>query len=273
MGTLHLVATPIGNLEDISLRALRILGEVSLIAAEDTRHSHKLLAHYQIETPVVSYHEHSRLIRQNEILRALASGDVALISDAGTPGLSDPGYELVQAAISAGYAVNPIPGPSAPIAALVASGLPAGSFLFLGYLPRKASERRKLLESVLHERRTMIVFEVPHRLRAALEDLESIFGKGRELVVCRELTKLHEQILRGNIGDVAKHFQRVDPQGEFTLVIAGAMERERWGEDEVRTAALQGLHGGRRPSEIARDLARESGWLRREIYKLIQEVK
>lgn len=273
MGTLYLVATPIGNLEDITQRALRVLREASLIAAEDTRHSRKLLTHYQIKTPVVSYHEYNKLVRQGEILHTLASGDVALISDAGTPGLSDPGYELVQAAIRAGHVVSPIPGASAPIAAMVASGLPSDSFIFLGYLPRKASGRRRLLQSVLRETRTMIAFEVPHRLRAALADIGNIFGKKRPIAICREMTKIHEEILRGDLYSIEEHFRQVDPQGEFTLVIAGAIEGEHWDEDKLRVAVLKRLHDGMRPSEIAKQVAAESGWLRREIYKLIQEVK
>jgi 16S rRNA (cytidine1402-2'-O)-methyltransferase len=273
MGMLYLVATPIGNMEDITFRALRVLREVSLIAAEDTRHSRKLLNHYQIKTPVVSYHEHNKLTRQEEILNALAEGDVALISDAGTPGLSDPGYELVQAAIREGYIVSPIPGASAPIAAMVASGLPSDAFIFLGYLPRKASGRRRLLESISSEARTMIAFEVPHRLRAALADIGNILGEKRSIAICREITKIHEEISRGELCMMEKYFSEVEPQGEFTLVIAGAVESEHWDADKLRAAVMKRLHDGMPPSEIAKQLAAESDWMRREIYKLIQEVK
>ena len=166
MGTLYLVATPIGNLEDITFRAIRILREVKLVAAEDTRHTRKLLSHYEIDTRQVSYHEHNKDAQGANILKALEEGDVALVSDAGTPGLSDPGYELIKAALQADHVVSSIPGPSAPIAALVASGLPTAAFLFLGYLPRRGVERRRLLESLADEERTLLFFEVPHRVQS-----------------------------------------------------------------------------------------------------------
>ena len=273
MGILYLIATPIGNLEDITLRALRVLGDVSLIAAEDTRHSRKLLRHYRIETRVISYHEHNKVQRTEEILNALVSGDVALISDAGTPGLSDPGYELVHAATAEGHQISPIPGPSAPIVALVASGIPSDSFVFLGYLPRKAAARRNFLVSIAEERRTMVAFEVPHRLRETLVDLEECFGADRTMAVCREMTKLHEQILRGKIRAVKAHFARTEPQGEMTLVIAGKSGEAEWGEEEVRCAVREALRAGARPSDLARQVAKKSGWPRRKIYELIQEEK
>jgi 16S rRNA (cytidine1402-2'-O)-methyltransferase len=194
VGTLYLIATPIGNLEDLTQRALRVLREVELIAAEDTRQTRKLLNHYQIKTPLISYHEHNKLKRLERLRQALETGDVALVSDAGTPGLSDPGYLLVRYALNAGCQVSPIPGPSAPIAALVVSGLPTDSFTFLGYLPRRRAERVRLMEEISQERRTMLAFEVPHRLLKSLEDLEATLGGGRPIVVCRELTKVHEEI-------------------------------------------------------------------------------
>ena len=178
MGTLYLVATPIGNLEDVTARALRVLREASLIAAEDTRHTRQLLARFDIHTPLTSYFEHNKLAKLDEILSALAAGDVALVSDAGTPGLSDPGYELVRAALDAGHAVVPIPGPSALLAALVASGLPTDAFVYLGFLPRKDSDRQRLLASVAREPRTLVAFEAPHRLLDALRDIESTSATG-----------------------------------------------------------------------------------------------
>ncbi|NIS82536.1 MAG: 16S rRNA (cytidine(1402)-2'-O)-methyltransferase [Anaerolineales bacterium] len=271
MGTLFLVATPIGNLEDISQRALRILREVRLIAAEDTRHTRKLLDRYQITTPLLSYHEHNKLVRKDRLLAALEAGDIALVSDAGTPGLSDPGFLLVHVALEAGHTVSPIPGPSAPIAALVASGLPTETFIFLGYLPRKASERRRFLNGLIHEQRTMIAFEVPHRLRAAMDDLVAVLGAERPVAVCRELTKVHEDILRGTLQTARDHFHSVEPRGEFTLVIGGAAADVAWDEASVRVALAKYLEEGLTPSEAAREVAAVSGWSRQEVYKLMTE--
>jgi 16S rRNA (cytidine1402-2'-O)-methyltransferase len=271
VGTLFLVATPIGNLEDISHRAIRILREVQLIAAEDTRHSRKLLDRYQITTSLLSYHEHNKLVRVERLLAALDTGDVAMISDAGMPGLSDPGFLIVRAALEAGHTVSPIPGPSAPIAALVASGLPTETFIFLGYLPRKKSERSKLLNELMHESRTLIAFEVPHRLRATLDDLVAVFGAERRVAVCRELTKVHEEILRGSLQTVCEHFRSVEPRGEFTLVIDGTEDKAPWDENSVRMALAKRMEEGLTPSEAAREVAAASGWSRREVYKLTTE--
>ncbi len=273
MGTLYLVATPIGNLADITQRAIDTLRDVRCIAAEDTRHTGKLLGHYQIDTPLISYHEYSKQTRIERVLNELAAGDVALVSDAGTPGLSDPGYRLVRAALDAGHAVTPVPGPSAPIAALVASGLPTDSYIFLGYLPRKISERHSVLENLADERRTLILFEVPHRLRQALDDMISIFGPQRPAAVCRELTKMHEEILRGSLQTIRAHFSGVEPRGEFTLVIGGAPQGERWTKDKVQAEAVRRMDRGSSPSQVARDIALESGWARREVYQLIMEEK
>jgi 16S rRNA (cytidine1402-2'-O)-methyltransferase len=220
VGTVYLVSTPIGNLEDISLRALRVLKEVSLIASEDTRRTRKLLARYGIGTRQVSYHEHSPPSRLASILEALQAGDVALVSDAGTPGLSDPGFDLVRSAWAGGHTVRPIPGASAPLAALVASGLPSEAFLYLGYLV--GGKTRKLLDRYADEPATLVCFEVPHRLRTALADLEAVLGADRAAAVCRELTKLHEDIRRGTLAELRRHFAATEPLGEFTLVIAGA---------------------------------------------------
>ncbi|NJN66561.1 MAG: 16S rRNA (cytidine(1402)-2'-O)-methyltransferase [Chloroflexaceae bacterium] len=212
MGTLYLVATPIGNLEDITLRALRVLREVSLIAAEDTRHTRRLLAHYDIRTPCCSYHEHNKLSRLGEVLAVLAEGDVALVSDAGTPALSDPGVELVHACIAAGWPVSPLPGPGAPIAALVASGLPTDRFLFVGFLPRRGSDRRDLLARLGRLPVTLVCFEAPHRLRASLADMLAVLGD-RRVVVAREMTKLHEEFVRATLSESQEHFQKHPPRG------------------------------------------------------------
>ncbi len=269
MATLYLVGTPIGNLEDITLRALRVLGEVDLIAAEDTRRARILTQHYEIETPVTSYFEGNKLAKLEIVLGALDAGDVALISEAGMPGLSDPGYELVCAAIERGYPVVPIPGPSAPVTALVASGLPSDNFLYLGFLPRRGKERRALLAEVAGERRTLIAFEAPHRLRRSLTDLETALGSDRPLAVCRELTKLHEEVWRGSVAEAREHFDQVEPRGEFTLVIGGAPEEcERWDEGRVQAALDELLAQGVRRSAAARRIAAASGWRRQEVYGL-----
>jgi 16S rRNA (cytidine1402-2'-O)-methyltransferase len=273
MGTLYIVATPIGNLEDITLRALRILRQVDMIAAEDTRHTKKLLSHYDIHTPLLSFHEHNKDVQKNRILEILASGDVALVSDAGTPGLSDPGYELIQAVLNEELTICPIPGPSAPIAALVASGLPPDAFLFLGYLPRRSSERKRLLESLAHESRTMLFFEVPHRLIQTLKEVKGIFGAERQLAVCREMTKLHEEILRGTVEEISAHFEGVEPRGEITLVIAGTSSSDRWEEDAVRKAVGAYIEEGLSPSRVAREVAAQSKWLRQEVYRIMMEEK
>ena len=273
MGTLYLVATPIGNLEDISARALRILRQVRLIAAEDTRHTGKLLKYYAIETPLTSYHEYSKESKIGQILAALEGGEAALVSDAGTPALNDPGYELVRAALEAGHTVSPIPGPSAPIAALVASGLPTDAFLYLGYLPRKSAERRHLLEEIAPLPYTLIFLETPHRLLAALADLESILGD-RQVAVARELTKLFEEIFRGPVSAARGHFGLQPPRGEFTLVVAGAsQEKETWTEDRLRSALKASLEQGSPPSQVASRLAAEAGWPRRTVYRIMTEME
>ena len=205
MPSLYIVATPIGNLEDISLRALRILGEVKLIAAEDTRKTKRLLGKYDIRTPVTSYHEHNKLTKLDYILGCLGDGDVALVSDAGMPGVSDPGYELVVAASQRGIPVIPITGPSIIVTALAVSGLPTGKFIYLGFLPRKANGRRRLLESIADEYGTIVVLETPHRLLAALNDILLTLGD-RKMTVCRELTKIHEEIFRGTVSQAIVHF-------------------------------------------------------------------
>ncbi|MBN2085447.1 MAG: 16S rRNA (cytidine(1402)-2'-O)-methyltransferase [Anaerolineales bacterium] len=268
MGKLYLVATPIGNLEDISARALRILREAAVIAAEDTRTTGKLLAHYGIRTPMIAYHEHNKLTRIEAVLERLAAGDVALVSDAGTPGLNDPGYELVRAALAAGYEVSPIPGPCAPVAALTASGLPTDSFIYLGYLPRRSAQRKTLLEEMARERRTLIALETPHRLVESLEDILATLGD-RPLAVGRELTKLHEEFVRGSVNSAVKHFHNHPPLGEITLVIGGAADDEKWSEEQVFSALKREAKRGRPASELAEEIAAESGWNKRDVYKLI----
>jgi 16S rRNA (cytidine1402-2'-O)-methyltransferase len=275
MSTLYLVATPIGNLGDITHRALQILGDVDLIAAEDTRRTGKLLHHYQIEPqrPPLSYHEHSKPRRREQILAALEVGDVALVTDAGTPGINDPGYKLIRAAIEAGHTVSPIPGASAPLVALSASGLPTDSFLYLGYLPSKESQRRSTLEQVARLPYTLIFLETPHRLLDALTDLHDVLGN-RDIAVARELTKLHEEIFRGTLAEAHAHYVQNPPRGEITLVVAGASEEDLiWSEERLHKAIQAALREGTKPSKVARRLAKESGWPRREIYNLVIEYQ
>ncbi|MFC2064662.1 16S rRNA (cytidine(1402)-2'-O)-methyltransferase [Chloroflexota bacterium] len=274
MGTLFLVATPIGNLEDISARALRILTEVKLIAVEDTRQTRKLLNHYKISTRITSYYEYNKISKLDVILDTLEVGDVALVSDAGTPALNDPGYELVQAALQVGHNVSPIPGASAPLAALVVSGLPTDSFVYLGYLPRKSAERRRFIQEVENLSYTLIFLESPHRLLTALSDLQEILGD-RQMAAARELTKIHEEILRSPISDIRNHYSSHPPRGEFTLVVAGKTldQASIWSDEKLYSAIREGLLRGESASALAARLAGESGWKRRIIYKMIIEKK
>lgn len=272
MSTLYLVATPIGNLEDISARALRILREAPLIAAEDTRHTRKLLNYFGIKTELTSYHDHNKELKLEPILERLENHDVALVSDAGTPAINDPGFELVNAALAAGHTVSPIPGPSAPIAALVASGLPTDAFLYLGYLPRKQRERRTFLSQVAHLPYTLIFLETPHRLLKSLADLQTILGD-RKLAVARELTKMYEEIYRGPIHAALAHFSSQPQRGELTLVVAGAPpDASRWSEDRLRAELRARLASGESPSRIAKEVAKEAGWGKKDVYALLLEM-
>jgi 16S rRNA (cytidine1402-2'-O)-methyltransferase len=273
MSLLYLVATPIGNLEDLSFRALRILKEVPLIAAEDTRSSQKLLKHYQVETPLTSYHDHNKEKKTGSILEHLRENDLALISDAGTPAINDPGYYLIKAVLEAGHQVVPIPGPSAPITALSASGLPTDQFLYLGYFPRKDQARRKMLDEVKDMPWTLVILETPHRLIKSLIDMAEILGD-REIVVARELTKLYEEITRGQINNVINHYSDKKPKGEITLVISGKTAGDQWPLDQLVEEINNQLRtGDLSPSRLAKNLAEVSGWSRRKIYNLMQELE
>lgn len=233
-GTLYIVSTPIGNLEDITLRALRVLKTVRIIAAEDTRHTQNLLQHYVIHTHQTSYHDHNKEEKGEILISKLKEGDdVALVSDAGTPGISDPGYYLINRAIEEGITVTPIPGPTASIAALSISGLPTDSFVFEGFLPAKRMARQKRLRELSAERRTMILFEAPHRLLASLKDIKEVLGD-RRLVLTRELTKVFEEVLRGNVSGVIRQIEGRKVKGEITIILEGAAEKV-----EKETANLQ----------------------------------
>ena len=221
MGTLYLVATPIGNLDDITLRALHILEAVPLIAAEDTRHTMKLLTHFGLRKQLISLHAKNEARQLLSILARLEQHDLALVSDAGTPALSDPGVRLVSAAVAAGYPVVPIPGPSAVLAALVSSGLPTNQFTFLGFLPRKRGELERLIRETALGKRSFVFFESPHRIQRTLDIMASALGP-RSLVVAREITKLHEEFLRGTPATLLEHFAKSPPRGELTVVVAGS---------------------------------------------------
>ena len=266
MPTLYVVATPIGNLEDVTLRAIRTLREVDLIAAEDTRVTRRLLSRYDVHTPLTSYNEHNAARKLPAILSALAAGDVALVSDAGTPGISDPGLELVRAAADAGVPVVSVPGPSAVVTALAASGMTADRFLFLGFLPRRRADRRKLLAEAAGLPHTLVVFETPHRLRAALTDMLDTLGD-RRIAALREATKLHEETWRGAISDCLAHFS--EPRGEFTLVVEGGTPPASPPSTADAEAALRAmLRAGVSPREARERVAAETGLPRREVYRL-----
>ncbi len=269
MATLYIVGTPIGNREDITLRALRVLGEVGLIAAEDTRHTGRLLKHYDIDTPLISYHEHNEVERTPELLARLETTAIALVADAGMPTISDPGYRLVVAASAAGFPVVPIPGPTAVMAALAGSGLPTDSFLFLGFLPRREQARREALQQVADLPYTLILYEAPQRLAALLGDVLTVLGD-RPVAVCRELTKLHEEIRRGPAGEVLAYFAAGEVKGEVTVVIGGAPAQsgEPW-TDEAVVAAVQTLIAeGVTRKEAAGQVAAASGRRKRDVYQL-----
>ena len=269
MPTLYIVPTPIGNLEDITLRALRVLGEVRLIAAEDTRTTRILLNRYAITTPLTSYHEHNKLAKLDAIFGALEQGDVALVSDAGTPGISDPGAELIAEAIARNIRVEPLPGPSAVLPALVASGLSTDGFLFAGFPPRKTSARAAFLSALAAESRTLIFYESPNRLTDLLEAVIATLGD-RPVCVARELSKIHEEFHRNHATGALAHYTANPPRGEIVLLVAGAPEAppEVWDEARVLVALLARLDSGEPLSAAAKALATETGWDRRAIYQL-----
>ena len=270
-GTLYVVATPIGNLEDLTLRASRVLGEVSLVVAEDTRHTRKLLSHLGIHKRLLSYNDHNAAQRTPLVLRAIRKGDVALVSDAGVPLVSDPGASLVKAAAEQGSPVVPIPGPSAVTAALAASGMSADAFHFLGFTPRARKPRRGVFESYSSRQETLVVFEAPHRLRAMLEDLRDALGD-REVAVCRELTKLHEEVFRGSVTRALGHFEI--PRGEFVVVVAGAAEATAVAVDSAAVSAtLAQLKRAGSTRRDAVELVTEAyGISKRESYRIWLET-
>jgi 16S rRNA (cytidine1402-2'-O)-methyltransferase len=266
-GTLYLVATPIGNLEDMTFRALRVLKEVDLVAAEDTRHSRKLFSHYGIATPLTSYFAHNESVKGERILENLRQGkSVALITDAGTPAISDPGFLLVRACRDEGLPVTAIPGASAVIAGLSVAGLPTERFAFEGFLPPKTAARGKLFRSLAAEKRTLVFYEAPHRLVASLSDLIEVVGAEREIAVVRELTKLHEEVFRGSAGQAFAHFQQGRVRGEIVLLVGPAPEEMQ--QETVREALLRWRRDTDLPMrQIVKEVARQFGLPGSEVYK------
>lgn len=279
-GVLYVVATPIGNLEDITLRALHVLREADLIACEDTRHTRKLLDHYEISRPVLSYHEHNEQERARELVEKLEQGlTVAQVSDAGMPSIADPGYRVIKLAIEHGISVRPIPGPSAVITALAGSGLPTDAFEFLGFLPAKSGQRRTLLERLRSAQTTVILYEAPHRIRETLADIVDVLGPGRPVVIARELTKVHEEFLRGTAAELRERIGDRELKGEITLLI-GRSERP----SSSSSAAAQPVDLQQRLQQIIREqgldeksalkvLARELGQSRSEVYRELLRVR
>jgi 16S rRNA (cytidine1402-2'-O)-methyltransferase len=274
---LYLVATPIGNLEDITLRALRVLKECDLIACEDTRQSQRLLNHYGIQKPAISYHEHNEASRAAELIEKLAAGArIAVVSDAGTPGISDPGFRLVSLAIHREIPVVPVPGPAAFVAALGASGMPTGSFAFRGFLPPKPGARRRALEKIRQSQETEIFYEAPHRIRETLEDLMAVLGPGRQVVIARELTKLHEEFLRGTAAEVAEIVNsRGEIKGEIVLLIGPVSDEEAVvPQVSIRDRVAQIMREEKMDEKSAlKKIAKERGLSKSEVYRRWQTEK
>ena len=280
-GTLYLCGTPIGNLEDMTFRAVRILKEADLIAAEDTRNSIKLLNHFDIHTPMVSYHEYNKITRGRELVEKLRAGmNSALITDAGLPGISDPGEELAAMAGEAGIQVTAVPGPAACVTALVLSGLPSRRFAFEAFLPQDKKERREILRELQEELRTIIIYEAPHRLLRTLEELAETLGGSRRIAVCRELTKKHETVLQTTLAEAAAYYEKEAPRGECVLVIQGRSREEKAREQKEAWQALtleehMAYYGeqGLDRKEAMKQVARDRGCSRREIYSQLLEEK
>jgi 16S rRNA (cytidine1402-2'-O)-methyltransferase len=265
-GTLYIVSTPIGNLEDITLRALRVLKDVDLIAAEDTRRSAKLLSHYGISKPMISYWREKEQARSVEIIRRLQGGQsVALVSDAGTPGISDPGAVLIRKAVEEHVPVVPIPGPSAFVAALSVSGLPTAEFTFVGFLPAGKVQRRKALKDLSLEQRTLIFYEAPHRVVDTLSDMAAILGK-RNAAVSKEITKMHEEVLRGNIPDIVGEMGKIKVAGEFVIIVEGKTDENKPSEADVLHEIRMLMKRGFGRKEAAKKIAEEYGLSKNKLY-------
>lgn len=272
-GRLYLVATPIGNLGDLTARARQVLGDVAFIACEDTRHSRVLLEHYGLSKPLVSLPAFAEGARAGAILDRMVGGeDCALVTDAGTPGISDPGELLVAEALERGLEVIPVPGPAAVVAALSASGLPTSRFHFLGFLPRRGPERKAMLEEVAGLSATRILYESPRRLAETLVDLLDAWGD-RRACVARELTKTHEEFVRGQLSELVERYRDQEVLGEVVVVVEGRREAQRWSEEEVSKALALGLERGEKLKPLSTDIARRAGWTGQEVYRLGLRLK
>jgi 16S rRNA (cytidine1402-2'-O)-methyltransferase len=271
-GILYIVPTPIGNLEDITLRALRVLKEVDLIAAEDTRHTRHLLIHYGITTALTSYHEHNERKKSLSLLERMQKGaNIALVSDAGTPAISDPGYRLVVEAIRAQIRVVPLPGASALATVLSAGGLPTDRIAFEGFLPAKKQERRAKLGALRGQSATLVFYEAPHRLKETLNDMVEIFGD-RDIVIAREVTKVHEEFLRGSVRDLISRLAERELRGEITIVVRGSLVEAAVSESALKTEIRRLKNEGMRVKEIAEVLGERFGYSKKEIYRLTLEL-
>ncbi len=272
--TLYLVGTPIGNLEDITFRAVRILQEVDLIAAEDTRHTGKLLHHFQIKTPQVSCHEHNERQQIPQLIEKLNAGQsIALVTDAGMPGISDPGFLMVAACVAEGITVVPVPGVTAVITGLSASGLASDRFVFEGFLPVKGIDRQQRLSAIKSETRTIVFYEAPHRLRRTLADLAEQLEPQRQVVLARELTKMHEEFWRGSLAGAIEHHHTKEPQGEYVVIVAGAeFLTPQWSDDLIKTELLQLLAQGISRSDASKQLAALTAVNKRHIYQLSLQI-
>ncbi len=272
-GVLYVVGTPNGSLEDITYRAVRVLRQAELIACEDTRHTRNLLDHYGIEAKLVSYHEHNEAERAQELVQKLLDGvNIAQVSDAGMPGISDPGYRVIKLAIERGIPVVPVPGPSALVAALAASGLPTDAFEFRGFLPAKSGQRRTVLEAIRSAEHTLIFYEAPHRIREAVEDIVAGLGPERPMVIARGLTKVHEEFLRGTAGELAEQIRNRDVKGEITILIGKAVSGERTSGVVDMRARLREIMRQQNLDEKAalKVLAKERGVSKSEVYREVQ---
>ena len=273
-GMLYLSATPIGNLEDMTFRGVRMLGEVDLIAAEDTRHTRKLLAHYDIHTPLTSYHEHNKLTKGPELVEKMLAGEIIVcVSDAGLPGISDPGAHLAELCIEAGIEVSPLPGANAALSALICSGLDTTAFTFYGFLPKSGKKRRELLGRIGTSQETLIFYEAPHHLKATLEELANCFGVKRQAVAARELTKHYEEFCRGTLGELQEHFQQNEPRGEFVVMVAG-YNPEVEGPEEAADQVVSPVEmvknleaSGMSRKDAMRETAKRLGMSRRDVYQ------
>lgn len=279
-GYLYLVATPIGNLEDMTYRAVRILNEVDLIAAEDTRNTRKLLSHYDIHTPLTSYHEHNKFTKGPELITKIQEGlSIAVVSDAGLPGIADPGTHIAQLAIEEGIKVMPIPGANAALSALICSGIDTVKFTFIGFLPKTSKKRKELLEAIRTRTETLIFYETPYHLKEMLKELKMFFGENRKASTCRELTKKFEEFTRGSLGELVDYYNENEPRGEFVVVVAGANENEVEAETTVENISpveyVQNLvNQGTNKKEAMRMAAKALNMSRRDIYQeLLKQEK